>query len=79
MKRAESNESVGSISSGVLYTAAEVQRRLLLGTWSWRQVRRQGLIVHRVGGRAYVLGDDLIAFFKNRRTDKDTAEPRAEQ
>jgi hypothetical protein len=45
--------------------ASEVRRRLHLGEWAWRQMRRRGLHVVRFGRQAYVLGDDLIAFFRD--------------
>ncbi|MGC3967579.1 MAG: hypothetical protein QM775_09480 [Pirellulales bacterium] len=58
--------NVGRIAAGELYTAAEAKRRLGLGDWAWRKLRRLGLSVIYVSGRAYVLGDDLIEFFRAR-------------
>lgn len=60
------HEVSGVIEPGNLYLADEVRRRLQLGDWAWRQVRRQGLRVTRQGRNAYVLGDDLIAFFRDK-------------
>jgi hypothetical protein len=52
------------IVSDVLYTAAEVRRRLRLGAWAWRQLSRSGLPVIRTGGRVFVYGADLIGHLR---------------
>lgn len=57
-------KSPGYIAPGHVYVADEVRSRLRIGAWAWRSMRRAGLRVRYVGGRAYVLGDDVIEFFK---------------
>ena len=54
----------GMIVAGALYTADEVRGRLRLGTWAWRAMRRAGLPVIYRGRQAFVLGDDVLAFFR---------------
>ena len=53
----------GVIQAGCLYRADEARERLRIGGWGWRKMRRAGLRVIYSGNRAYVLGDDLLAFF----------------
>ena len=45
---------------------AELDVRLGLGPSAIRMARRQGLKVHRIGRRKFVLGRDLIAFLESR-------------
>ena len=59
------NKQPGFIVPGHLYLAEEVRNRLRVGAWGWRTMRRAGLRVRYVGRRAYVLGDDVIDFFRN--------------
>lgn len=54
----------GVIEPGRLYLATEARRRLKIGEWGWRKMRRAGLRVIYQGKRAYVLGDDLLTFFR---------------
>ena len=56
----------GFIEPGCLYLASEAKGRLKMGTWAWRQLRRQGLRTIQVGTRSYVLGDDIIEHFRQR-------------
>ncbi len=56
--------TTGSIAVGQLYTVTEARRRLGLGEWAFRKLRRAGLNVLYFGNRAYVLGDDLIFALK---------------
>ena len=58
----------GVISPGCLYTATEARKRLGMGAWAWRKLRRGGLPVIYVGGKSFVLGDDVIAFFRDAKT-----------
>jgi hypothetical protein len=51
----------GVIEPGRLYTATEARQRLRLGDGTWRELKREGLRVRRIGRCCYVLGDDLIA------------------
>ena len=43
-----------------LYPLPEFKRRTGLGTHAMRTARRNGLLVRRVGGRAFILGKDFI-------------------
>jgi hypothetical protein len=56
----------GFIEPGCLYLASEAKGRLKMGTWAWRQLRRQGLRTIQVGTRSYVFGDDIIEHFRQR-------------
>jgi hypothetical protein len=58
--------SEGLVPPGALLTAEEAKRRLGIGDWAWRKMRRDGLRVLRVSGRAFVLTDDLIEFLRTR-------------
>ena len=62
-KPARQDCPTGEIRPGCLLTADEARRRLGLGTWAWRSLRRQGLLTVRVAGRAYVMSDAIIKFF----------------
>lgn len=57
--------SPGVIRADELYTLEEVRLRLKLGSWAMRKARRAGLRVMRMGNRAFVAGDELIAFLKS--------------
>lgn len=57
-----------AIRSGELYRSAQAKNRLGLGDWAWRRIRRDGLPVIYFGGKAFVLGDDIIEFFRTRRS-----------
>jgi hypothetical protein len=54
----------GAISPLELYTVEEARRRLRLGEWSWRKMRRDGLYVLRSGGRSFVSGKAIIAYLE---------------
>lgn len=66
MARQPPTDAPGIIEGNVLYTAEECQRRLRLAYAGWRQLRRAGLeaAIRSVGGRTYVLGDDVLQVFK---------------
>lgn len=55
----------GFVAPTHLYTVDELRARLGFGAWAWRSLRRNGLRVHRIGGRAFVMGSDLIEHFKS--------------
>jgi hypothetical protein len=55
------------IEPGVLYLASEARRRLRIGDWAWREMRRDGLNVIYRGKQAYVFGDDVLAFFREQK------------
>jgi hypothetical protein len=71
--------SPGMIEPHVLYTVAEVRRRLGVGDWAWRKWRRDGLVVLRLSGRAFVLGSTLINFIEEHGGEQaiDNSEPPA--
>jgi hypothetical protein len=48
------------IRADAAYSIHEVKRRLGLGEWALRQMRRRGLIVRRVGRVSVILGRDLL-------------------
>jgi hypothetical protein len=56
--------SPGVIEPQALYTVEEARRRLRVGPWAWRKWRRDGLVVLRVSGRAFVSGRSLIEFIE---------------
>jgi Helix-turn-helix domain len=64
LSMAINNPQFGEIDANSLYTLSEISRRLGLGKAALRTARRQGLVVRRIGRRSYILGADLIAWFK---------------
>lgn len=56
--------SPGVIEPHALYTVVEARRRLRIGQWAWRKWMRNGLVVLRLSGRAYVRGSTLIQFIE---------------
>ena len=56
----------GEVRSDALYQAEELKTRMGWKDAAFRAARRSGLKVCRSGGRAYVLGEDLIAYMKSR-------------
>lgn len=65
-RRDETRSSIADAKRAVradeLLTIAAVGARLGLGAASLRTMRRQGLRVVRLGGRAFVTGRDLLDF-----------------
>jgi hypothetical protein len=53
----------GEVLAAAIYTLDEINARLGLGKKAIRRARQQGLIVKRIGRRAYVRGSDLIEWF----------------
>ena len=72
----KSSEGTGIIPSGALLTVDEARRRLGLGEWAWRTLRRKGLPILRISNRAFVLSDQLIAFVANTHEAEDSEEGR---
>jgi hypothetical protein len=64
MARNDRHESLDSIESGSVYPVQVLKQRLGLGDWAFRQMRKAGLQVVYCGGRGFVLGDEVLAFFK---------------
>lgn len=52
------------IENGCTYPLDEFQRRSGLGRHALRQARKSGLKVRRLGGRAYVRGEDFNSFLE---------------
>ena len=63
MKGRSPRPSPTGIEPGVIYHVEELKRRLGWGTYAMRSARRAGLRVIYTAGRAYVRGDDAIAYF----------------
>jgi hypothetical protein len=45
---------------------SELIKRLGLGVSAIRQARRQGLKIHKIGRKKFVLGRDIVAFLESR-------------
>jgi hypothetical protein len=58
----------GEIHPGVAYRKDEAKDRMGWGESALRAARRRGLVVCREGKRVFILGDDLIAYLKRRRS-----------
>jgi hypothetical protein len=56
------------IRAGELYPVEEAKRRLGWGSHAMRTARRAGLPVHYYSGRAFVIGDEVIAFIREQGT-----------
>lgn len=52
----------GAVVAEAVYTLPELKARLNWTDSAFREAKRQGLPVHRVGKRGYVSGSELIAF-----------------
>ncbi len=61
-RHVDNNTPPGVVAPTDLYHVDELLARLKWSKHAWRTARRQGLRVLRAGGRAYVLGSDLIAY-----------------
>ena len=68
---ANSSRDLAPIEDGVTYPLPEFERRSGLGRHAMAQARRKGLRVHRLGGRAYVRGQDFNEFLA-RQQDSDS-------
>jgi len=60
-----SNDTPGIINPTDFYLASEARRRLHLGEWAWRRMRRKGLRIYRSGRQAFVCGRDLIEILQS--------------
>ncbi len=65
-KQASRPHTPGEVQSTVLYRADELKARMGWSDAALRSARRHGLPVRRLGKRAYILGEDVISFLKNR-------------
>jgi len=61
---AVSNHQGEAIRPGELYTQSEAMKRLGWGRHAMRMARNNGLKVVLQGGRAFVLADEILAYFK---------------
>lgn len=61
------------IENGCTYPLDEFQRRSGLGRHALRQARKGGLKVLRLGGRAYVRGEDFNSFLAELPSDDQTS------
>ncbi len=68
----------GVISASDLYTLPEVQRRLRLGRHSFRDLKKKGLQILRVGRCHYVDGAELIELIKRISEQNKTKKPTVE-
>jgi hypothetical protein len=57
---AQQQPATGRIEPDCLYTLSAFREATGLGEAALRTLRRQGLKVHRAGGRAFVLGREAI-------------------
>ena len=53
----------GEIVRGALYTLDELNDRLGLGEAAFRRARREGLVIKRIGRRAYFTGDAVLDWY----------------
>jgi hypothetical protein len=67
--------SPGVVNVNELYRMDELLGRLGLGEDGWRALRRRGLeqSVVRIGGRSYISGADVVAFFRAIRNANSTS------
>lgn len=63
-QQASRNQPPGEVHAGVLYRADELKGRMGWSDSAYRAARRRGLRVRRDGKRAYILGEDVIAYMK---------------
>jgi hypothetical protein len=64
--RPASVRSLQAMREDEVVPLTELEARLGLGPSAIRMARRQGLKVHRIGRRKFVIGRDLIAFLESR-------------
>ena len=58
----EKTSGLGVISRDEMYTLKEFKSRLRLTDTAMRELRRKGLVVYRLGKRAFVNGTQAISF-----------------
>lgn len=63
-RRKPSVDPPGAIDSGVLYTLEEAARRLRWARRACARAQREGLQTIGFGRRKYVLGGEILRFFK---------------
>lgn len=71
--RPQQNTVPAVVEAGSLYTLQEVARRCRWKQHSVRQARRLGLPTIRFGSRDYVLGSDVLSWFKQLREQQQKA------
>lgn len=60
-------QSAGLITDKDLYTIKEFKRRLGLSTLAILLARINGLPVHKINGKKFILGKDFIAYLESRK------------
>ena len=60
-----SNQSPEYLESGAVYTSKEFRARLRIGEAGWRQLKRQGLKVYRIGKTCLVRTEDFHEFLQS--------------
>jgi hypothetical protein len=65
-------ERPGFIEADALYTLEELLGRMRWRRHAFRQAERSGLRVHKHGSRKYIYGRDVLAWFENQNTRKET-------
>jgi len=71
MPTATKTHHLSSVRIDEIYPLSVFYRITGLGRHALRQARRKGLKVCRIGGRAYVRGDDFNAFLSSLEESKD--------
>lgn len=66
------SRELAPIENGATYPLDEFQRRSGLGRHAMRQARKDGLKVRRLGGRAYVRGEDFNTFLEQLPADNQS-------
>ena len=57
------SDSLQPITENAVYPLSTFMRRTGLAKSAIRQMRRQGLIVRRIGRRSYIRGSDFLAWY----------------
>ncbi|MFT5093478.1 MAG: hypothetical protein ACKVII_26920 [Planctomycetales bacterium] len=70
---APTTKTPGIVEPGCIYHVDELLTRLRWSRHAWRTARRNGLKVIRTAGRAYVSGDDVIAYLISQVDSADEA------
>ncbi len=59
---ARTTEHLAPIYASAVYPLADFRQRTGLGKDAMREARRNGLVVRRIHGRAFVLGSDWLTY-----------------
>lgn len=61
----------GALTADAIYTLDEVKARMRMSDSGLRQMRRNGLKVHRVGKRGLIVGREFIEFVQQHQQNSD--------